>query len=47
MPPMLSYHYAMADPTANFDFTCQPETPITEPSDPNQAKGDNNPPTTS
>ena len=47
MPTMASYQFAMADPTAHFDFTCQPETPITQPSDSNQTNGDNNPPATS
>ncbi|CAF3928348.1 unnamed protein product [Rotaria sp. Silwood2] len=39
MPSMQSYQFTMADPTANFDLTCLPETPITEPSDSNQANG--------
>ncbi|CAF3339298.1 unnamed protein product [Rotaria sp. Silwood1] len=38
-PSMLSYQFIMADPTANFDLTCLPETPMTEPSDTNQANG--------
>jgi hypothetical protein len=32
----------MVDPTAQFEFTCLPEPPMTEPSDANQANGDTN-----
>jgi hypothetical protein len=39
---MQSYQFAMVDPTAQFEFTCPPEAPTTEPSDPNQINGDNN-----
>jgi hypothetical protein len=41
MPSMQSYQFAMVDPTAQFEFTCPPEAPITEPSDSSQAIGDN------
>ncbi|CAF1350004.1 unnamed protein product, partial [Rotaria sordida] len=42
MSSMQSYQFTMADPTANFDLTCLPETPITEPSDSNQANANHN-----
>ncbi len=42
MPSVQSYQFAMVDPTAQFEFTCQPEPPIAEPSDSTQTNGDNN-----
>ncbi|UJR33295.1 hypothetical protein I4U23_020746 [Adineta vaga] len=38
MPTVQSYQFSMIDPTAHFDFTCQPEPS----SDANQANGDTN-----
>jgi hypothetical protein len=40
MPLVQSYQFAMVDPTAQFEFTCPPEAPMTEPSDSSQANGD-------